>query len=581
MSIARLRPYLAGWAAYALFYFAFGFHPGLLASDDFGYLRSVLGTLAAHRPYAYAWLEPYAATYSGACALLYGLTGSLLAAAWGFQAFCALAFYPLLARLLAARLRPGHAALLSLAIAACPLWFAKAADFQAAFCTLDLVLLALLAFEARRWGWFFLAAFLAFANRQNQICLLILPWAQALRGGIQGEWVSWKLPRVYSGTSLKPAPLKTVTLWTLAWAAAALLLVLSMNRTYASAHAAYRSEAFPELAKHAALAFAAGGFMVLGWLSLGSLLAGRPGVWRSRWAGAAGVEKVATVGARFGAGFRARWPYLAATAGLLALIPAWGPSLLRTDTPLFGLLGWRQVNRLLPWALLALLPALDLTLLRRKPYPALLMGYVAIASVRGIWWDYYFLEIALIAILMAVEQSQASALPRPALAALALCLVFDMGYGFLYKIQSDKQALSVSVLERLQREGKVPTEAMSGAPFGFLGWKLFDYYIAHDGRMGGNPEDFLGYVRRDRVLVETGLPWRSGFKAALPAGADSLAGGECRIGFAKVRYRVADVHGSRAEEPAQGPALRLDPRFRPPPYPLDDAEWRALIQALP
>jgi len=556
MDIARLRPYLAAWGAYACFFFAFGFHPGLVAGDDFGYLRGILGTLASHRPYAYDWLEPYAATFSSACALLYALTGSFLAAAWGFQAFCALAFYPLLARLFAARLPSGHAALLSLAIAACPLWFAKAADFHAAFCTLDLVLIALIAFEARRWSWFFLAAFLAFANRQNQVCLLILPWAEAIRAVRPGdEPRRGRVPRA-------------LLLWTAGWAAAAMLLAFSMRRTYATAHAAYRGEPLPDLAAQAALAFAAGGYMVLGWLSIGSLLAGRPGAWRKR-----------------GAGIRARWPYLAAAAGLLAVMPAWGPSLLRTDTPLFGLLGWPEVNRLLPWILLALVPWLDLRLLRRTPYLALILGYLAIASLRGIWWDYYFLEIATIAVLMAFDgETGSAALPRRALAALALSLLADAGYGFLYKIQADKQTLAVSVLERLQREGKAPTEAMTGAPFGFLGWKLFDYYVTHDGREGGKAEDFLGYVRLDRILIETGMPWRPRFKtypAGLPAGADSLDGGEWRIGFARIRYRVADIHGPRSGDPAQGPALRLEPGFRPPPYPLDDAEWRAQILAFP
>lgn len=541
MPAAIGRPFLLGWAAYGIVYFACGFHPGLVASDDFGYLRSILGTLAAHRPYVYDWLEPYAATYSGACALLYLLTGHFLASAWGFQALCAMAFYPLLARLLAARLRPGQAALLALAVAGFPLFFAKAADFHAAFCTLDLVLLSLMAFEARRWHWFFLAAFFAFANRQNQVCLLILPWAHALREARQGRTVTRAIP-----------------LGTLAWVAAAAILVLSMNPTYAAAHAAYRHQAPASLALHAALALAAGGYMALGWLSLGSYFAGRPAAWRG--------------------GLGAALPCMLAAAGLLALIPAWGPSLLLTDTPFFGMLGWPLVNRVLPWILLLLLPLLDFRLLRHSPYLALIMAYVLLASLRGTWWDYYFLEIALVALLLALEGIPAPALPRPAMVLLVVSLVADAGYAYFYKIQNDKQVLAMTALERLEREGRAPTEALTGAPFGLLGWKLFGYFIAHDGAAGGNLTDFLGYVSLDRIRIDTGLPWRRGFKADLKAGVDSLGGGEGRVGFATVRYRIVDLHGPRADLAPLGRALRLDSSFRAPRYPLDDGEWDRLIR---
>jgi hypothetical protein len=241
--------------------------------------------------------------------------------------------------------------------------------------------------------------------------------------------------------------------------------------------------------------------------------------------------------------------------------------------------GWPEANRALPWILLALLTALDPGLLRRTPYAALAAAYVGIASLRGIWWDYYFLEIALLALLTALDGAPRPSLPRSSTAFLALALCADLGYAYLYKIQSDKQRLAVEVLERLEREDRVATEALTGATFGQLGWKLFDYYVAHDGRDGGELQDFLGYVRLDRVRIETGLPWRRGFKEALPTGADSLGGGECRIGFRTVPYRVIDVHGPRSGQPALGPLLRLEPGFRAPRYPLDDAEWDGWIRS--
>jgi len=82
---------------------------------------------------------------------------------------------------------------------------------------------------------------------------------------------------------------------------------------------------------------------------------------------------------------------------------------------------------------------------------------------------------------------------------------------------------------------------------------------------------FLGYVRRDRISIETGLPWRRGYKGALPPGADSLGGGFCRIGFATVPYRVVDLHGRASEDAVlcesnyfYGSSCSLSPRLPTP-----------------
>jgi hypothetical protein len=536
-------PFLLGFSAYAILYSAFCFHPGVVATDDFGYLRSILGTLAAHKPYVYDWLEPYGAVFSGVCALLYALTGNFLGSTWGVQAVCALAQYPLLFRLLSARLRASHAALLSLAVAAFPLFLAKAADFHAGTCTLDLFLIALILHESRRYGWFFLAAFLAFANRQNQACLILLPLYRAGRDIRRGNPVTWKIP-----------------LGCVAWVASATALVHAMNRTYAAEHAAFRNARWDSLAMQGALALAGGCFMTLGWLALGSSLTGRAFAWR-----------------RFSRGWIAP---MIATLALLAFIPFWGPALLRTDTPLFSIAGWPQVNRVLPWLLLLAIPAVDFRLLRLSPYLLLLAGYLAIASIRGIWWDYYFLEIALLGLLLALDAAPSPTLPRLSLALLASSLCFDLGYAYLFKIQSDKQRLAVWTLERLERGGKVPVDAMTGATFGHLGWKLFDHFIAHEGKEYGELQDFQGYVKRDRVVVETGLPWRPSFKSDLPFDAEVLETGTCRIGFVDVRYRVADLHGPDSSVSVMGRPMTLDrSRFRSPRYPLDNKEWDALIRS--
>lgn len=577
----RLRPFWSGWAAYALLYSALGFHPGVIRSDDFGYLRSIIGTLERGRPYVYDWLEPFGVVFSGACALLYKVTGHFLWSTWGFQAVCVLALYPLLHRLVSRRMAEGPAALAVLSLATFPVFFAKAADFHAGICTLDLFLAALILAESGRWLWFFPMAFLAFSNRQNHACLMLLP---AWTAGIQ-----------WHRTRKAPWPLLAGIG---VFVAAAGALALAMDRGYAAMNAGFLHAAPLDLAGRGLLSLAAGTFMVLGCLSLLALLTGGRKPELRRW----------------------KYP-LAASVALLSLLPFWHDSLIRTDTPLFGLLAWPQVNRVLPWLLLPSLWLLDFRLLRPSPHVILAAGYVLIASLRGIWWDYYFLELSVLCLLIALarvtamvpgEESKGhpfaaappgpevpadalaevpdaaaqfhfppprAALTRPARAFLYLVLAGNLGYAYLLKVQTDKQALAVRTMERLEREGRITEDAMTGATFGYLGWKLFDWFTAHEGREFGDLADFMGYVRRDRVVIETGLPWRRGFKGALPATAVSLDSGTCRVGFAEVAYRVADFRGPEAEIPIMGRPMTLDTaRYRPPRYPLDDAEWRVFLE---
>ena len=90
------QAFSCGWVIFNLIYFFFCFKPGVLRSDDFGYLRSILGTIEMGRPYTYEWLAPFGIVFSSACALLYRISDNFYLSVYGFQAFCALAFFPLL-----------------------------------------------------------------------------------------------------------------------------------------------------------------------------------------------------------------------------------------------------------------------------------------------------------------------------------------------------------------------------------------------------------------------------------------------------------------------------------------------------
>ncbi|MDQ3001596.1 MAG: hypothetical protein M3Y08_10085 [Fibrobacterota bacterium] len=553
---------LTGGSVFAGYYFLIAFQPGILRSDDFGYLRSVIETLRHGRPYTYDWLAPYGATMSSLCAGIYRLSGSFYLSTYGFQALCALAVFILLYRLLAKRVAPWSAAALTLVFTTFPLFFSKAADFHGSTSTLALFLMALLFFEAGKPALFFLASFLAFANRQSHVALLILPVLTAL-AALLSPWRAALMGFRGDGPDSAFSGWKT-WLWTGAFLAAAAGLHLRMNKTYAMAHAVftdYGSGRLPAVT----LALLAGCFVTMAFLAVFRSAFNPP------WKTLAGNLK------------RPALP-IAASAVLLIMSRFWPPTLVLTDTPLFGYAGWPQVNAVLPWIISVCIWFLDFRMLKPSPYLAVIGGFILIASLRGIWWDYYFLEIMVLCLLMAAGGDSRRALPwlRTAPWILALVLIGNFAYGYLFRVQMDKQKLSVTVLERLDREGRISVDRMSSATFGYLGWKLFDYFLANEGREYRELPDFLGYVRKERISIETHLPWRRAYKGELPPGAELLESGTFRIGFTKVAYRVSDLHGPGGDFQVQGRFMTLDSsRYRSPRFPLNDREWKAWLDSLP
>lgn len=549
---------VAGSAAFAAFYLIFAWQPGVLRSDDFGYLRSILGTLERGHPYTYEWLAPYGATFSSICALLYRATGNFYASTYGVQAFCSLLVFTLLQRLLARRVAPWHAALLAAAFACGPICFAKAGDFHGGISTLALTLAAMLAFgSGNAWG-FFLAVFLAFANRQSHIALLLMPaWVAASDLWIRSGRVP--VPAGHDNAARAFSGPKSAA-FAIAFIAAAFALHSRMNLTYAMANAVFTDSGHGRLASMT-LAGLAGLLVTIFLLAL---------------SGAVFLPPLDTLRANLR---RPAIP-LAASAVLLALRLVWPPGLILTDTPMFGWFGWGDVNATLPWILLAGIWFADFRLLRPSPCLAAIVGFIGIASLRGVWWDYYFLEIAVLCMVIAVGGAGSShpvkpiRLERSVLVALLLLLVAETGYAYLLRIQMDKQKIAVQSLEKLERRGSARVDRMTGSTFGYAGWKLFDYFLAHDGKTYGQLADFTGYVRKDLIKVETGLPWRRAFKAPLSPEAELLDSGTCIVGFARVPYRVADWHGPDSSLPAMGRPMRLEAAtFRSPRFPLNNREW--------
>jgi hypothetical protein len=247
-------------------------------------------------------------------------------------------------------------------------------------------------------------------------------------------------------------------------------------------------------------------------------------------------------------------------------------------TPLVGSL---DRGLALQWILLAMLPCLfwtlDWRLIRFDAPLALVAAYVFLSSLKGFWYDFYLIDVALATFFFRLTREVPMRPGRFAFALGAALLFTHAVWAYGYRIYCDKQRLSIIVLEGLERAGRITPGAMTDGTFGYLGWKLFDHYWRHEAitDMAG----FQGYVHRNRVVVETELPWRRAFKRDALPGGETLEEDKASIGYFSLRYRVRDLQDTLAPT-LSTPTLALDPAvYARRPYPLDNREWSGYIEA--
>ncbi|MDB5106077.1 MAG: hypothetical protein JWP91_3766 [Fibrobacteres bacterium] len=535
---------LAAAIIYAAAYFAFLYQPGLIRMDDFGYLQGVVESISAGRPHTNAWLCPYAATLSGMCALAYGLTGNFILSTWGLQSLFVLAGAGLLYRLFRGRMSPAASAGLALVVATQPCYWHKCSEFAATVSTMVFAIGALLAYRRRLWIWFFPLVFLAFANRQNNLALLALPvFHLVFDRGLRRHERAW------------------IAAGLMVFACAAFLLHASLNRTIAQSFGIYAGmDAAKALAVFRTQVF--GAAAALGFLSLFGILGGESPIDRIR----ANLGKPAL-------------PLLASVAFWLLPV-VWSLPMLSFLTPLIGSLDRAFA---LQWILLLAVPfllwSLDWSLIRFDAPLCLVLAYISISSLMGFWYDFYLIDVALASFFLRLTRE---APMRPGRLAVALGSVFltaHLAWAYGYRIVSDKQRISIAAFESLERAGRASPPAMTDGTFGYLGWKLFDHYWRHE-RIT-DLAAYQGYVRRNRIVLETELPWRRSFKRADREGEEVLTEGIASIGFFRLRYRMRDLHDTAAPALCD-PALRLDTAaYVPRPYPLDNGEWSEYIAHFP
>ncbi|MBI5690677.1 MAG: hypothetical protein HZC55_11340 [Verrucomicrobia bacterium] len=473
----------------------------LVRGDDFGYLETVVETVRRGAWTPSDWLEPFNLPLPILSLGLHAVTGNLWLATFGLNAAIFLSVYLLLRRWLRPATAGGELGLLALAVF--PVWLNKGVEYTGVPLGVALTLAALLAWRRGRHRWFFAVVLLAVANRQSAVCLLALPVVELIRCWRTGRGLSRELA---AGIALTAGATLALAGW---W---------PVNFARVVAAARWREE-------FSATRLA--GNLVLGVVILAGLLA--------CWRGWHGHSWRAAVRANLA---RPALPLLLTLAGAWLVLGE--PVVLACETP-----GWERAGSLLlvaatflgAWAISWRFPL-------EPGFVACAGAYVALVAFRGQWWDYYFLEPAVV-LLGAGDAGTASPSPLThwirgaGMVALAVAAVF-LGR-FLQRTEQQ-----IVAYESALRAGTVAITEASDAPFGYLAWKLFPTARAHP-----EPQprltDFLRYVEggRGRVVGDSIVVDREGGRRSL--------------------------HPSREKRP-------LPPAWRGREFPLSAAEWRQYLE---
>ncbi len=533
----------------------------IVYTDDFGYVRSVLETLQHGRPWTNDWLEPWAASLSVLAAGVLKITGSFEAATYGMQAVLAGVLVFWLTRHLRARgVAWRSATAWSLAGLLVPTVAWKLGEFGPMPLYWVCLLGAVWAVEKQQWWLFGICWLVAVSSRQSALIWLALPvgqWCVLARTG----QMSWRQASVRTAMAAALG------------VAVYLALARSMNPTHA------RQVMMPDILenfglpvfwRHLALGF--GLYVIGGGVGAFALGTGsKEGVLSSRWRrhrfGWSDVLAVIAVG------------------GVGVLWWADARTLLEFEHPY-----WREGSG--AWvfhSLLAIAVAGWIGFRVRLTWPCLLaaLALAALIGLRGVLWEYYAVEIALLGFLgVRLHDAEMEAItPRGrrvlrwlGAGVLIVLLGFELATAKAIKLLLDHNHGVTLVVERARRAGLIGAGDLAVAPFGFQGWHLYPHYVANEGAKGGYIANFIKYLKPDalRVVIDgTREPLPSLANARLREGEILLLSADAPWNWTELRR--FNLVRSPQMKPAEWPLPEAGVKTED--FPLSDEEWRRLIES--
>ncbi len=545
-------------AALVLAAFMRGFLPGwvIAFNDDFAYLRSVVETMQHGRPWTNDFLEPWSFSLSALSAGLFKLTGSFTLATLGLQILLPAVSYFFAAQLVFDHTKSLSAALtLPALILTFPTVLWKQAEYTALVLYLPCLFAMLWCVSHRRWRGFLVVFAIAVASRQSAITWLVFPGVAAIEAVRRHSWRE----------AVRPA---VVTAVGLAWF---VLVSGYANETHA---------------QH---------FITRTILPTAKLTFVLPNLGLAAWVGAVGfgaVSLLLTFARRADPSPGSRRMIVARGTGVIVAIALlvsvrWvGKSVpIGYEHPFFD-------N---PWAVTYLKALVVLAAAGWALSPPMITwghtvaGLAAgiVASLRCGLWDYYLLDSVLFVIFGVIASTPAA---RPAAAAprwlsaplfgiglaLALLIIQLTGTAPL-KRALDERAGACAVLEHALRAGWMKPTELSHAPFGFVGWHLFPYYVRHEGKNSADLGGFGMYIAQPAVDVHIDPADRGDGRHQTEIDAAhhfALVARHGWFGYARYSlFRRSDTNPPRV-------ALNWS-EYEHSPFPLNDAEWREVMHRQP
>jgi hypothetical protein len=530
-------------------------------NDDFGYVRSVVATLQHRIPWTDDWLEPWVASLSLVSGLIFKITGSFYLATQGVQAAMAGLSFWALAILFARRAVPLGVSIVAAAVVLfVPTLMVKWLEYTALILYVPCLLWAVSLAEKQRWIGFFFVWVVAVASRQSALAWLALPAIAALSS-------------LRSGTGGNRNRVVVPLAICLAGVAVYWLISRSMNETHAQhvmTTAMWRGLSFEPIVKHLALCVGiffvcvgCAAFVVRAFCprSEGLLSKERGGYRGVRVAAAVVVIGLFCLDPRTFVVFE--HSFYAEGSGRLFIGIFFG----------LGAAGWLMGG------------------FRLQPgHVVCAIGCSLLASLRGIIYDYYLIDVALIGLFSVLPANVSSESGKHAvfssrsilaiLGAIACMAIAGFEFVFLGKEQRilDRYTAVIRLCEPALRAGRISPTELAVGPFGYYGWHLYPYFIRHDGVNGAYIGDFEYYLNRNSLAVTfTSCSGDLQTQAALVRDArgqgDVVDSGVFKIGFRGPFLFVLRRTGQPSEA-----KLHFDPsQYRLEPFPLNDAEWRQLI----
>ena len=518
----------------------------VVCNDDFGYLRSVIETLQRGRPWTDDWLEPWSASLSVIVSLVYLVVGNFHLAVHGtLAALGGISFYMLCCLLLQRGFRNVSAIAVASLLLTSPTVLWKSVEFTSIVIYLPCLLAAVWAVESRRWWLFGLVWMLAVTSRQSALTWLIMPGWEILqilrrREAPRGIW----FPLLLCGGG-------ALFFW---WFGTA------MNTTHAQAMITQHlfSNASATTISPAVVAGILVFLIAAGWGGAArQLQADHP--WQQRLPHTAALVLILAGAALFFAGtlFQAVGFEHAGYAGGTGSLYLKLAILLAAAGWLTG--GLRISTEKMIWALGSLVPL----------------------CLRPELWDYYFLDVAVFGFL-GIEAPPTPAGSGSPLRWISRSLVagvaaLQLGTTWLIKLSLDDADAKGRLAEHAMRTGTIKPAELGFVPFGFRGWYLHKYHILHEGAKDPNIAGLQRYVDGKATVVAVrynGPPWL--FPGSRKHSAADLPGVITTESHPVGWFFSADYRLLR-RAPASAVPIN-ESVFSSPSFPLNDAEWRDLIE---